>query len=149
MVCEETCSFFHKEEFMKNIKTHQHKTAQRAAILEYLKNNRHHPNAVDIYEYVSKKLSTISRTTVYNTIDLLEKEGLIYEVAMRHHEGRRFDSNLTPHDHLICNICGTVVDTEVAIDHYSLLTEKQQQGFDIGEARIRFYGVCPNCKNVK
>jgi Fe2+ or Zn2+ uptake regulation protein len=149
MVCEETCSFFHKEEFMKNIKTHQHKTAQRAAILEYLKNNRHHPNAVDIYEYVSKKLSTISRTTVYNTIDLLEKEGLIYEVAMRHHEGRRFDSNLTPHDHLICNICGTVVDTEVTIDHSSLLTKKQKQGFDIREARIRFYGVCPNCKNVK
>jgi Fe2+ or Zn2+ uptake regulation protein len=134
---------------MKNIKTHHHKTAQRAAILEYLKNNRHHPDAVDIYEYVSKKLSTISRTTVYNTIDLLEKEGLIYEVAMRHHEGRRFDSNLTPHDHLICDICGTVVDTEVTIDHSSLLTKKQKQGFDIKEALIRFYGVCPNCKNVK
>ena len=134
---------------MKNIKTHHHKTAQRAAILEYLKNNRHHPDAVDIYEYVSKKLSTISRTTVYNTIDLLEKEGLIYEVAMRHHEGRRFDSNPVPHDHLICDICGNIVNVEVDIDHDVLLTKKQKQGFDIREARIRFYGVCPNCKNVK
>ena len=72
---------------------HRHNTAQHAAIVKYLKKNKHHPNIIDIYKNVSKKLSTISMTTVYNTVDLLRKEGIIQELAMRHHEGRRFDSN--------------------------------------------------------
>ena len=130
------------------MKKNYHKTAQRTAILEYLKNNRHHPNVIDIYNNVSKKLSTISMTTVYNTIDILKKEGLIHELAVRNHEGRRFDSNLAPHDHLICSICGKVVDIEVNIDHSLLLNEKQKNGFDIRETRIKFYGICPNCKKM-
>ena len=130
------------------MKKNYHKTAQRTAILEYLKNNRHHPNIIDIYKNVSKKLSTISMTTVYNTIDLLKREGLIQELAVRHNEGMRFDSNLAPHDHLICRICGTVIDIELNIDHSSLLTEKQKNGFDIRETRIRFYGECFKCKKI-
>jgi Fe2+ or Zn2+ uptake regulation protein len=147
IVYEKTSWFSRKEEFMKITKNHHHQTAQRAAILQYLKNNIHHPNIIDIYNNVSKKLSTISMTTIYNTIDFLEKEGLIHEVAVRHHEGRRYDSNLTPHDHLICDICGNVVNVEVDIDHDVLLTEKQKQGFDIREARIIFYGLCPVCRD--
>lgn len=137
---------------MKIAEKHYHKTAQRTAIMEYLTNNRHHPNAADIYNHVSKKLSTISMTTVYNTIEHLKNEGLIQEIAVRNHDGRRFDSNVTPHDHLICNVCDKVVDievNEVNIDHSSLLTEKQKNGFDIGEIHIKFYGVCPDCKNEK
>jgi Fur family transcriptional regulator, peroxide stress response regulator len=128
------------------MKIRHHKTAQLAAILEYLKNNKHHPNILDIHKNVSKKLSTISMTTVYNTIDLLKKEGLIQELAVRQHEGRRFDSNLYPHDHLICSICNKIFDIEVNIDHSSLLNEKQKNGFDIREISIKFYGVCPDCK---
>ena len=125
---------------------HHHKTAQRAAILEYIKDNKHHPNIIDIYKNVTKKLSTISMTTVYNTIDLLKKDGLIQVLAVRNHEGIRVDSNPNPHDHLICSICGNIV--EVDIDHSLLLTEKQKEGFDIRERSIIFYGVCPNCKNI-
>ena len=125
-----------------------HKTAQRAAIMDYLKNNRHHPNIVDIYKNVSKKLSTISMTTVYNTIDLLKKDGLIHELPARNGEGIRFDSNLTPHDHLICSICGTIFDIEIDVDRSLMLTEKQQQGFEVSEICINVYGVCTNCQNM-
>jgi Fur family peroxide stress response transcriptional regulator len=128
---------------------HHHKTAQRAAILQYIKDNKHHPNIIDIYKNVSKKLSTISMTTVYNTIDLLKKDGLIQVLALRNHEGIRVDFNPSPHDHLICSICGKIVDIEINVDHSLLLTEKQKEGFDIRESSIIFYGVCPNCKNVK
>ena len=88
-------------------------------------------------------------TTVYNTIDLLKKDGLIQVLALRNHEGIRVDFNPSPHDHLICSICGKIVDIEINVDHSLLLTEKQKEGFDIRESSIIFYGVCPNCKNVK
>jgi Fur family peroxide stress response transcriptional regulator len=125
-----------------------HKTAQRTTILEYVKNNKHHPNIIDIYKNVSKKLSTISMTTVYNTMELLKKDGLVHELSVRNIEGRRFDSNLKPHDHLICRICGTVFDIEIDVDHSLLLTEKQQQGFEVSEICINVYGVCTNCQNM-
>ena len=125
-----------------------HKTAQRVAIMQYLENNRHHPSITDIYNNVSKKLSTISMTTVYNTIDLLKEEGLIQELAVLYHEGRRFDSNLAPHDHLICSICGKIVDVKFDFDNSMLLTEKQKNGFDIREIRINVYGVCSKCNNM-
>jgi Fur family transcriptional regulator, peroxide stress response regulator len=123
-----------------------HKTAQRAAIMQYLKNNRHHPNVTDIYNNVSKKLSTISMTTIYNTVDLLKKDGLISELPARNEEGRRFDPNPTPHDHLICSICGTIVDIDIDVDHSLLLNEEQQKGFEIDEVSLNVLGVCPNCK---
>ena len=125
-----------------------HKTAQRTTILEYVKNNKHHPNIIDIYKNVSKKLSTISMTTVYNTMELLKKDGLVHELSVRNIEGRRFDSNLKPHDHLICRICGTVFDIEIDVDRSLMLTEKQQQGFEVSEICINVYGVCTNCQNM-
>ena len=85
-----------KEEFIENYEKNHHKTAQRIAILEYLNSNKHHPNIIDIYKNVTKKLSSISMTTIYNTIDLLMQEGLIHEVAVRHHEERIYESNLPP-----------------------------------------------------
>ena len=125
---------------------HRHNTAQHAAILKYLKKNKNHPNIIDIYKNVSKKLSTISMTTVYNTMDLLKKDGLVHELTAHNGDGIRFDSNLNPHDHLICSICGTIVDIEINVDHSSLLNEEQQKGFDINEVSFNVLGVCPNCK---
>lgn len=123
------------------------RTAQRLAILDYIKDSKSHPSVKDIYRHVSKQLSTISMTTVYNTMELLKKEGLVFELPMLHGEGRRFDSNPDFHDHLVCNSCGTIIDIDVDVDHSLLLTEKQQQGFDIRDISINVYGVCSQCKN--
>jgi len=85
-------------------------------------------------------------TTVYNTVDLLKKEGLISELSMRNDEGKRFDPNPNPHDHLICSVCGSIVDIEIDLDHSLLLNEEQQKGFEIDEVSLNFLGVCPSCK---
>jgi Fur family transcriptional regulator, peroxide stress response regulator len=124
------------------------RTAQRLAIYNYVKDNKSHPSVKDIYQHVSEKLSNISITTVYNTMELLKKRGHVVELpVMIHGEGRRFDSNLTPHDHLICTSCGAVFDIEIDDDHSLLFNEKQQQGFDIKEISINVYGMCSKCKN--
>lgn len=127
------------------IKKYQ-KTAQRAAILQYLKNNRHHPNITDIYNSVSKKLSTISMTTVYNTMDLLKKDGLVHELPAHNGQGARFDSNLTPHDHLLCTVCGLIVDIEIDVDRSMLQKKEHQKDFEIKEVSLNVLGVCPNCR---
>jgi Fur family transcriptional regulator, peroxide stress response regulator len=124
------------------------RTAQRLAILDFLKDNKSHPSVKDIYEHVSEKLSNISMTTVYNTLELLKLQGQVLELPITiHGEGKRFDSNVTPHDHIICTSCNRVVDIELNINHALLLTEKQQCGFDIKKISINVYGLCPECKS--
>ena len=123
------------------------RTAQRIAIYNFVKDNRSHPSVKEIYQHVSKKLSNISMTTVYNTMDLLKKSGQVMELPIAVHvEGRRFDSNTNPHDHLLCTSCGRVMDIEVGVDHFFLLTETEKQGFDVSNVSISVFGVCPECK---
>ena len=123
-------------------------TAQRAAIMEYLDGNKSHPSIMDIYNAVSKKLSTISMATVYNTMALLKEEGLVRELPAVFGNGVRFDPDLNPHHHLICNKCSTFVDVDLRDIHHSmLLSDQQRQGFDVEEISIKIYGVCPKCKN--
>jgi len=51
------------------------------------------------------------------------------------------------HNHLICIVCGNIVNVEIDVDKSLIPTEKLQQGFEINEIYIDFYGVCPKCKN--
>lgn len=126
------------------------RTAQRIAILDFVKENKSHPSVKEIYQHVLEKLSTLSMTTVYNTMDFLKEKGQVVELPIAiHGDGRRFDSNVMPHDHLICTSCGRVVDIEVDVDHALLLSEKQQQGFDISKISINVFGFCPECKQKK
>ena len=52
-----------------------------------------------------------------------------------------------PHNHLICSICGNIVNLEIDVDKSLIPTEKLQ-GFEIDGIYIDFYGVCPKCKNI-
>ena len=52
-----------------------------------------------------------------------------------------------PHNHLICSICGNIVNIDTDVDKSFIPTEKLlQQGFDISGIYIDFYGVCPKCQ---
>lgn len=126
----------------------QQKTAQRAAIMNYLEANRRHPTVIDIYNAVSKKLSTISMTTVYNTMNLLKEEGIVRELPAVMGHGVRFDTDTAPHHHLVCTVCGKFIDVGLKdIQQSILLSEEQRHGFDIESISIKIYGVCSECKN--
>lgn len=121
------------------------KTAQREAIMSYLKDNRNHPSVADIYAAVSEQIGTISLTTVYNTLMLLQKEGLLKEIPVHGSSGKRFDPNSFPHDHLICTSCGLIVDiTQTSAINIS---PEHLQGFEIQEISVKVYGLCPQCHN--
>ncbi|MCX5849152.1 MAG: transcriptional repressor [Deltaproteobacteria bacterium] len=122
----------------------QHRTAQREAILAFLDGNKTHPSVGEIYDAVSKQLTTISLATVYNTLLLLKKQGLIRELPAAGRLGTRFDPDVTPHDHLICSECGTVVD--IKLSGNVEVPEERRQGFDINEMSVNIYGLCLLCK---
>ena len=84
-------------------------TAQRYAVLEYLARYELHATAGQIFAAVNRTDPRASRATVYNSLLSLAKAGLVREVSS---EGKaaRYDANLHPHHHFICDKCGMVED---------------------------------------
>ncbi len=84
-------------------------SAQRAAVAEYVLHTGAHPTAEQVWVEVRARLPVISRATVYNTLNLFVRKGLLRQVQLG--EGRvGFDPNLEPHHHFIDEATGVVVD---------------------------------------
>jgi Fur family transcriptional regulator, ferric uptake regulator len=119
-------------------------TNQRIEILNFLKDNLNHPNVEDVYEGVKKKLTRISKATVYQNLRFLSKQGIIKEVNIK--GVARFEPNLLPHHHIICRKCAKITDFDSKeLTQYSLKLAKNFKDFKIDTTDTSFYGLCKTC----
>ena len=116
-------------------------TIQRMAVLESLEKTRTHPTADQVLVAVRKRFPTVSRATVYNTLEALTQAGLILRITVDPAVAR-YDADLGPHAHFRCRICSTVYDVEmdnpVNLDEYV-------EGHHVEAVRAYAYGVCEKC----
>ena len=122
-------------------------TPQRLAIAEVVINSSDHPSVQQIHDRVSERFPYITLATVYSTLAVLQKNGLVQELPFQ--KMSRYDANLAPHANLVCVSCGTVVDTEIGQDKISVLREElaDRAEFEIASQRLDFYGWCPQCSD--
>jgi Fur family iron response transcriptional regulator len=84
-------------------------SAQRVAVAEYVLVTDEHPGADTVWSRVRERFPMISRATVYNTLNLFVRKGLLRELALA--EGRVvFDPNLERHHHFIDERSGAILD---------------------------------------
>jgi Fe2+ or Zn2+ uptake regulation protein len=84
-------------------------SAQRLAIAEYVLATTDHPGADKVFEEARARIPMISRATVYNTLNLLVRKGLLRELVLA--PGKIvFDPNLEPHHHFIDEATGAIHD---------------------------------------
>ena len=84
---------------------------QRVCVLRFLDLHRVHPTVEEIYLAVKKQLPTLSKTTVYNVLELLEGKKIIKSISGS--DGREhFDFNRNAHGHFKCERCGRVFDVD-------------------------------------
>ncbi len=117
-------------------------TPQRLAILEYLEGNTTHPSAEDIFRHVEEKFPSMSFATVYNTLEALKEKGLIMELNIEPGK-KRFDPNIEPHHHMICEKCHRIFD--VFEDFPVDLPEEYAKRFQVKRCQVVFYGLCREC----
>jgi len=118
-------------------------TPQRIAILHYLKDNKSHPSAEDIYKSVKKQFPTMSFATVYNTLEALKNKGNILELKIDPAK-KRYDPDCSEHHHLICTKCKSIMD--IFKDFNINLSDDLTDGFELLGNNIEFYGICRDCK---
>lgn len=119
-------------------------TIQRLAILDWVERTKKHPSADQVLVAVQKKFPTISRATVYNTLDALTKAGMILKLSVDPTVAR-YDADLGPHAHFRCRVCNKVYDIPVGSKH------PLGHGIDghLVESVLTYaYGVCAPCREV-
>jgi Fur family peroxide stress response transcriptional regulator len=118
-------------------------TPQRREIIRVMARNESHPGAMDILRNVRKILPRISMSTVYYTLDMLKKEGLIQELEF-YDTDNRYDINVSDHINLVCTRCGKIADFMSDVPSFSKSVEKET-GFKPSRMRFEYYGICRNC----
>lgn len=118
-----------------------HPSLQRIRILEYLYAHEGHFTAEEIYEALVGEMPTLSKATVYNTLNIYAEAGLVRVLSLDEHE-QRFDIKTHTHGHFKCRSCGTIINFPIDIDSLHI---KTLDAFQVNEKNIYFYGLCPNC----
>lgn len=136
-----------KMETIKNILTANQirPTYIRLKILEYLYSCKEHPSADSIYAVLEKEIPTISRTSVYNTLSLLEEKGLVTAHYFSGSSGR-YDCHGGMHYHFVCDECKKILDVDVTC---KILEECDIQGHIVRESFGYFKGLCQACQGKK
>lgn len=122
-------------------------TRQRAAIYSALAGANSHPTADDLYRTVKQRYPMMSRNTVYYTLSVLCRAGLVQEVNVGH-DVARFDGNVTAHHHLICVGCRQIVDVIDEGLNQLAVSGGQARGFRILGHRVEFHGYCAGCQRA-
>lgn len=119
-------------------------TRQRAVILEELRKTKSHPTADELYSIVRERLPRISLGTVYRNLDFLADSG---EIRRLESAGsiKRFDGNMSSHQHVRCVSCGRIGDVIPPVKTPSF-DGLEVEGFSsVHDARVEFDGLCDRC----
>lgn len=112
-------------------------TPQRIAVVESVLKSNSHPSADDILNTARKKCPTVSRATVYNTLNLLVEKGLLRMQTIK--EGAVvFDPNVEKHHHLIDVDTGRIYD--IPWDYLQVRGEAKLKDFEITEFQVVLRG---------
>ena len=90
------------------------------------------------------EIGVISLQSVYDAV--LVAEGLIRRIQPAGSAARFEDRVGDNHHHLICRICGRVVDVDCAAGAAPCLTAADDKGYEIDEAEVAYWGRCPECQ---
>lgn len=112
-------------------------SAQRLAVAAYVLDTDEHPSAEEVLRQAKARLPMISRATVYNTLNLFVKKGLVRELVLA--EGRSvFDCNLELHHHFIDEATGTIHDVPWTALRVSRV--EQLAGYEVKEYMVVLRG---------
>jgi Fe2+ or Zn2+ uptake regulation protein len=114
---------------------------QRIKIYEYLVGTTAHPTVDTIYRALLPSIPTLSKTTVYNTLNLFVENDIALLITIEENE-TRYDADTSVHGHFKCDMCGHVLDFRTDL---SALQITQLEGCAVTEQHIYFRGTCSAC----
>jgi Fe2+ or Zn2+ uptake regulation protein len=123
-------------------------TAVRVALLEAVRHGDH-LGVEALAAGVRERVGHVSLQAVYEALNALAATGLVRRIepagSPARFEGRIGDN----HHHVICRACGAVADVDCAVGEAPCLTASNDHGFEIDEAEVIYWGLCPDCSTAR
>lgn len=125
-------------------------TRQREQIIEVLAAHPdEHLSAEDVYGLLLQSSSDVGLTTVYRTLDTLEKIGILHKIDFGDGHTRyefKHSHEKHHHHHLICVSCGAVSEFKDALLEELEESIKKLHNFEILDHQVKFFGYCRECQ---
>jgi Fe2+ or Zn2+ uptake regulation protein len=119
-------------------------TTARRALITALVQARGHVTAEDLAALVQKEQPEVHLSTIYRSLDALERMGVVDHVHLGH--GRAvYHLADEPHQHLVCEVCGTVIEVPDATFAELAATLRRRYGFTIRPNHFAVLGRCRTC----
>jgi len=116
-------------------------TFQRIKILEYLQRCDSHPTVDMIFTMLYKKVPTLSKATVYNTLDIFRKHGLVSVLTISETE-LRYDYSEMHHHHFYCKKCFKIFNIDITCPVSKTM---EVENHKVEEIHCYFKGICKDC----
>ena len=124
-------------------------TKQRALILDIIRQGEGHQDADEVYRQAREKEPRLSLSTVYRSLQMFKKLGLIEEVHFdetHHHYEVKPSSE---HHHLVCLNCGKVIEFRYPVSRYLKRNVAEAKEFEIVDTEVHMTGYCPRCRQKR
>jgi len=124
-------------------------TEQRRAILSVIETAKKHLDATQILRKAQRIDASVDRSTVYRTLGLLKRQGMVDELDLMHinGEGHYYERKLGhDHIHMACLRCGKI--NEFVSEMFDSLKQQMERdcNFHILVARLEIGGYCSACR---
>ena len=123
-------------------------TRPRLAVLAAV-HDHPHAETDSIIRAVRAELGDVSTQAVYDVLRALTDAGLVRRIepagSVARYESRVADN----HHHVVCRSCGAVADVDCAVGHTPCLTPSDDSGYEIDEAEVTYWGLCPTCSTTR
>lgn len=123
-------------------------TRPRLAVLSAV-HGQPHADTDSLIRAVREDLGEVSHQAVYDVLRALTAAGLVRRIepsgSVARYESRTGDN----HHHVVCRVCGVIADVDCAVDETPCLTASNNHGFEIDEAEVVYWGLCPACLTAR
>jgi Fe2+ or Zn2+ uptake regulation protein len=122
-------------------------TRPRVAVLSVV-HDHPHADTDSIIGVLREDLGGVSHQAVYDVLRALTAAGLLRRIeppgSVARYEARVGDN----HHHVVCRSCGVIADVDCAVGTTPCLTACDDHGFEIDEAEVIYWGLCPGCSSA-
>jgi Fur family ferric uptake transcriptional regulator len=106
-----------------------------------------HADTDSIIVHVREDIGEVSHQAIYDVLRALTNAGLLRRIQPAHSVARYESRVADNHHHVVCRSCGAVADVDCAVGGAPCLTASDDHGFQIDEAEVIYWGLCPDCRS--
>jgi Fe2+ or Zn2+ uptake regulation protein len=123
-------------------------TRPRLAVLDILGEGGH-LEVDEIATRVRDRLDSVSTQAVYDVLGALARAGLARRIEPAGSPARFEARTGDNHHHIVCRGCGRIADVDCAVGHAPCLDPSNNHGYELDEAEVTFWGLCPSCQELR